>query len=390
MIEPGLGAHLARHANSAAPHAGEVAATIAALAAAGVTLASTIAEGALGGALAAQVGAANSDGDSQRGLDLLADERFLAAAAGVPVGLYASEELPDPVRIGGQGDGPARPLALAIDPLDGSSNIDTNVPIGTIFSIRPIVGDATADPQASFRTHGHDQIAAGFLIYGPQTALVLTLGQGTDIFVHSPAAGGFQRVASSIAIPPKTREFAINASNYRHWDEAVRLYFDDCIKGGHGPRESEFNMRWIASLVAEAYRILIRGGVFLYPGDRRRGYAQGGCGWFMKRTPWPCWSNRPAVPPPTALARSSISPPRRCTSAPRWCSDRPPKSRGSVAITRCPARWPIARHCLASAVCSGHNDHVCTPSDHFDHRFVGRRDHLGQAHFRNDLPPRTG
>jgi fructose-1,6-bisphosphatase I len=275
MIEPGLGAHLARHANSSAPYAGEVAATIAALAATGVTLASTIAEGALGGALAAQVGAANSDGDSQRGLDLLADERFLAAAAGAPVGLYASEELPDPVRIGGQGDDQARPLALAIDPLDGSSNIDTNVPIGTIFSIRPIIGDATADPHASFRTPGHDQIAAGFLIFGPQTALVLTLGQGTDIFVHSPAAGGFQRVASAIAIPPKTREFAINASNYRHWDEAVRLYFDDCIKGGHGPRESEFNMRWIASLVAEAYRILIRGGVFLYPGDRRRGYALG-------------------------------------------------------------------------------------------------------------------
>jgi fructose-1,6-bisphosphatase I len=270
MTEQSLDAHLARHAACDAPWAGEVAATVALLARTGVTLAETIAEGAGGGALAAMVGAANSDGDSQRGLDLLADERFLAAMATSPVGLYASEELAEPVRIGA-----GRPLALAIDPLDGSSNIDTNVPIGSIFSLRQIVGYPPADPQASFLRPGHEQLAAGFLIYGPQTALVLTLGQGTDIFVHSPGAGRFHRAAGHVAIAPKTREFAINASNYRHWDEPVRLYFDDCIKGGHGPRESEFNMRWIASLVAEAYRILVRGGVFLYPGDRRRGYARG-------------------------------------------------------------------------------------------------------------------
>jgi fructose-1,6-bisphosphatase I len=270
MTERSLDAHLARHAASDAPHARAVAATIARLAETGVTIARTIAEGAVAGALADLVGIANSDGDGQRGLDLLADERFLTAVSNSPVGLYASEELAEPVKIGDD-----RPLALAIDPLDGSSNIDTNVPIGTIFSIRPVTGAASTDPQASFLRPGHEQVAAGFLIYGPQTALVLTLGHGTRIFIHSPREGAFHLAKADVAIPPKTREFAINASNYRHWDEAVRLYFDDCIKGGHGPRESEFNMRWIASLVAEAYRILIRGGVFLYPGDRRRGYAQG-------------------------------------------------------------------------------------------------------------------
>jgi fructose-1,6-bisphosphatase I len=270
MIERSLDVHLARHAASGADHAAAVATTIALLAQAGVTIAETIAEGAIGGALADAIGVANSDGDSQRGLDLLADERFLTAVTESPVGLYASEELAEPVRIG-----TARPLALAIDPLDGSSNIDTNVPVGTIFSIRTIAGEAAADALAPFLQPGREQIAAGFLIYGPQTALVLTLGQGTQIFVYSPAEGGFYLAVPTVAISRKTREFAINASNYRHWDESVRLYFDDCIKGGHGPRESEFNMRWIASLVAEAYRIFVRGGVFLYPGDKRRGYGQG-------------------------------------------------------------------------------------------------------------------
>ncbi len=269
MNERSLEAFLARHAASDVPYAADIAATIHLLAQTGVAIAVTLAEGALG-ALAEKVGASNADGDHQRGLDLLTDEAFLGAVAQSPVGVYASEELAEPVVIGS-----GRTLALAIDPLDGSSNIDTNVPIGTIFSLRVLVGDPVAQPQASFLRPGHEQLAAGFLIYGPQTALVLTLGQGTHIFIYSPGAAAFHHAVAGVAIPPKTREFAINASNYRHWDEGIRLYFDDCIKGGHGPRESEFNMRWIASLVAEAYRIFVRGGVFLYPGDRRRGYAQG-------------------------------------------------------------------------------------------------------------------
>ncbi|QGN54565.1 class 1 fructose-bisphosphatase [Novosphingobium sp. Gsoil 351] len=267
MIGTTLDDWLDRHRATDAAQGAAVADTIAILARTGAGLAATIAAGPLGGTVA-DPGAVNAGGDAQRGLDLLADDRFLTALSRSPVGLYASEELAQPVVIDA-----ARPLALAIDPLDGSSNIDTNVSIGTIFSVR--ANDAGADPLAPFLRSGREQLAAGFLIYGPQLALVLSLGEGTQIFIHDPAEGAFRLINERSAIPPKTREFAINASNYRHWHEAVRLYFDDCLKGGHGPREDEFNMRWVASLVAETYRILARGGTFLYPGDRRRGYAKG-------------------------------------------------------------------------------------------------------------------
>lgn len=267
MIGTTLDDWLDRHCASSAAHGEAIADTIAILARTGVTLAATIAAGPLG-ATVAEPGHDNAGGDVQCGLDLLADDLFLSALSNSPVGLYASEELAQPVVIDA-----ARPLALAIDPLDGSSNIDTNVSIGTIFSIR--ANDAGADPLAPFLRPGREQLAAGFLIYGPQLALVLSLGEGTQAFIHSPADGAFRLANPALAIPPKTREFAINASNYRHWHEPVRLYFDDCLKGGHGPREDEFNMRWVASLVAETYRILARGGTFLYPQDRRRGYSKG-------------------------------------------------------------------------------------------------------------------
>ena len=270
MIGIGLDDYLVRHAAGGSPFGAELAKTVRIIADTGVLLAATIADSALDSALSEKSGDSNSDGDAQRGLDLLADDLFLGAMAISPVALYASEELSQPVLID-----PTRPLVLAIDPLDGSSNIDTNTAIGTIFSIRRRLGDATADPLASFFEPGRDQLAAGFLIYGPQLCLVLTFGEGTRTFVYVREECRFMLVAEPCAIPPKTPEFAINAANYRHWAEAVRLYFDDCIKGGHGPREREFNMRWLASLVAEAYRILVRGGVFLYPADRRRGYGKG-------------------------------------------------------------------------------------------------------------------
>ncbi|WP_419814529.1 fructose-bisphosphatase class I [Glacieibacterium sp.] len=258
MGDQSLDSFLARYAADGAPLAGDIAATVAAIAATAIDLAATISEGLLGATFAEKQGGANSDGDLQRGLDLLADDRFLTALQDSAVGVYASEEMHEPVVVGAD-----RSLALAIDPLDGSSNIDANVSVGTIFSIRQALHDYQVDPNASFYQAGRAQLAAGVIVYGPQLALVLTLGKGTQIFVHSRGEGGFRLAQADCVIPSRTREFAINAANYRHWDEAVRLYFDDCIKGGHGPRESEFNMRWIASLVADAYRILIRGGVFL-------------------------------------------------------------------------------------------------------------------------------
>lgn len=265
MIGQSLKAYLAAH--SGADTAKAVADTVGVIADTGIMLAATIANGPLGATFAEEDGSANADGDAQRGLDLLADDRFLASLSQSPVGVYASEELNQPVLIDA-----SRPLALAIDPLDGSSNIDTNVSIGTIFSIRPFSGDR----MEPFLRDGRSQLAAGFLIYGPQLALVLTLGTGTAIFIYSTSAGDFLLSTPACEIPAKRPEFAINASNYRHWEEPVRLYFDDCLKGGHGPREAEFNMRWIASLVAETYRILIKGGAFLYPGDRRRDKADDG------------------------------------------------------------------------------------------------------------------
>ena len=246
-----------------------VAATVHQLAQAAVKIRHTINQGVLGVAFAGTRGV-NSDGDLQKDLDVLADEVFLDAMRQAPVALYASEELEQPVLLNG-----AAPLAIAIDPLDGSSNIDTNVSLGTIFSILPATGAPGANPAAPFLQVGEKQIGAGFFIYGPQLALVLSLGSGTHVFVLSTRLGTFVQAYESRIIPPRTQEFAINAANYRHWDEAVRLYVDDCLEGSEGPRERDFNMRWIASLVADCYRILIRGGVFLHPGDQRKGYHQG-------------------------------------------------------------------------------------------------------------------
>jgi fructose-1,6-bisphosphatase I len=212
----------------------------------------------------------NPDGDKQIGLDVFADQIFLDAARLAPVASYASEELSDPVLIDA-----SAPLALAVDPLDGSSNVELDLSFGTIFSILPALPLNGQGALSSFLQPGSRQLAAGFVIYGPRLALVISLGDGTHVFSFSESAGDYVLIARSIQIPKQAAEFAINASNYRHWEEGIRLYFDDCVKGIHGPRERDFNMRWLASLVVEAYRILMRGGVFLYPADKRPGYSKG-------------------------------------------------------------------------------------------------------------------
>ena len=249
-----------------------VADTVTALASAAVAVSIEIASGALGTVFAEHSGSHNAAGDAQKGLDLYADERFLEAAGRAPIAVYASEELEHPVVLDPKAP---LPLALAIDPLDGSSNIDVNVSIGTIFSILPVVGDPSRDFMPSVLQPGSGQLAAGFFIYGPQLALVLTVGEGTHIFTYSPRFATFIHTKAKLEIPHKTTEFSINASNRRFWDDAVRHYVDDCLRGAEGPQGRDFNMRWGASLVAEAYRIFVRGGVFLYPGDRRKGYTNG-------------------------------------------------------------------------------------------------------------------
>ena len=244
--------------------------TIRHLSAAAVKVRNTIIEGGIGTDLGGKREATNAGGDVQKELDVLADRVFEEAARASGIAFFGSEEQDAPIPMAADGD-----LAIAIDPLDGSSNIDTNVSIGTIFSILPVEDAHRAEPKTVFMQPGNRQKAAGFFVYGPQLLLVLTVGNGTHVFLFSPKFGGFVEMTASVAIAEKTQEFAINASNYRHWDRQMRSYIDDCLAGEEGPREKNFNMRWIGSLVADCYRILTRGGGFLYPGDQRKGYAKG-------------------------------------------------------------------------------------------------------------------
>jgi fructose-1,6-bisphosphatase I len=246
----------------------DVAAVIAAVARSAVEISERIGRGALGGDLAA-AGEHNSDGDVQKALDVIAHESVTAALRGAPVSEVASEEAEDVMQLNRDA-----PLAVAIDPLDGSSNIGVNMAVGMIFGIRPSIKDP-GNPIASFATPGSTQIAAGFVTYGPATALILTLGQGTQSYVLDRAQGVFRLTSPAMAVAPSTKEFAINASNARHWDAPVKAYIEDCQRGTEGPRDKDYNMRWLASLVADIQRVLTRGGVFLYPGDARKNYARG-------------------------------------------------------------------------------------------------------------------
>ena len=262
-----LDAHLSSEYGSD-PLKREVAETIRNLAGAAVKLRNKIIAGGEG--LGQARGGTNAGGDVQKELDVVADKIFMEAAEASPLAFFGSEEQDDAVALK-----PDARLAMAIDPLDGSSNIETNVSIGTIFSILPVDEEHRNDPSTVFRQKGSRQLGAGFFIYGPQLLLVMSMGNGTHVFIFSPSFGGFVELATSISIADKAGEFAINASNYRHWDQPIRSYIDDLLAGSEGPRERDFNMRWIASMVADAYRILLRGGIFLYPGDGRKGYAKG-------------------------------------------------------------------------------------------------------------------
>ena len=240
----------------------DVAAVFAAIEQGVAEVGALISGGPLRGALGRTLEAANADGDTQRSLDITADTLFRDALRAAGVRAMISEEAQHAVPLNPQGR-----LSVAIDPLDGSSNIDTNVSIGTIFSVLAAEG---GELQA-----GHAQIAAGFVIYGPHTALVFTVGEGAHIATLDPATRRFFVTRIAASVPQGATEFAINASNYRHWRPPVQAYFDDLIEGAEGPRGKNFNMRWIASLVADAYRIIVRGGVFLYPADGRKGYERG-------------------------------------------------------------------------------------------------------------------
>ena len=257
-----LAAFLKRHAPA------DLAAVLMAVADAAIPLAARIALGPLGGALGAEVGA-NSDGDIQKALDVFADRIFEAALRKAPVRAFVSEEREAPTLLD-----PSGGYLVALDPLDGSSNIDVNVTIGSIISVLDAPTGDGATTQ-DFLQPGNRQRAAAMITYGPHVALVFTIGAGAHVATLDPRTQVFRMTRIHFHIPEGRAEFAINASNARHWSGPIRAYVDDCLMGEPGPRGKEFNMRWIASLVADAYRIMTRGGAYLYPDDARPGYAQG-------------------------------------------------------------------------------------------------------------------
>ncbi|QEW06700.1 class 1 fructose-bisphosphatase [Nitrincola iocasae] len=211
----------------------------------------------------------NIQGETQKKLDVLSNDYFIRTNewSGTLAGM-ASEEMEHPYQIPSQY--PRGKYLLVFDPLDGSSNIDVNVSVGSIFSILRCTGTQNADvKEADFLQPGSKQVAAGYALYGPTTMLILTVGRGVVGFTLDPVLGEFMLTHEDIQIPADTQEFAINASNSRFWEPPIKRYIAECLAGKTGPREKEFNMRWIASMVAEAHRILIRGGVFMYPRDTK-------------------------------------------------------------------------------------------------------------------------
>ncbi len=223
------------------------------------------------GALGDVLGSAqteNVQGEMQKKLDIIANEELIEANEwGGHLAAMASEEMDSIYVVPNRY--PQGEYLLLFDPLDGSSNIDINVSIGTIFSVLKKPEGSIAVTEADFLQAGSKQVAAGYCIYGPQTTLVLTVGDGVVMFTLDREQGSFVLTASDIRIPEDTQEFAINMSNMRHWAPPVRRYIDECLAGKDGPRGRDFNMRWIAAMVADVHRILTRGGIFMYPWDKR-------------------------------------------------------------------------------------------------------------------------
>ncbi|MEY4123181.1 MAG: hypothetical protein RLZZ457_2019 [Pseudomonadota bacterium] len=224
-------------------------------------------KGALGDVLGT-AGSENVQGEVQKKLDIIANDVLIEANEwGGHLAAMASEEM-DSIHIV-PNRYPQGEYLLMFDPLDGSSNIDVNVSIGTIFSVLKKVDANKGVSEDDFLQPGTQQVAAGYCVYGPQTTLVLTVGDGVSMFTLDREQGSFVLTQENVRIPADTKEFAINMSNMRHWDEPVKRYIDECLQGEEGPRGKNFNMRWIASMVADVHRILTRGGVFMYPWDKR-------------------------------------------------------------------------------------------------------------------------
>lgn len=231
------------------------------------SLSHAISQGALAGMLGS-AGVENVQGETQKKLDVISNDIMIAATErGGYLGAMASEEMDEIYPIPGQY--PKGKYLLLFDPLDGSSNIDVNISVGTIFSILRCPAGVTNPTAKDFMQPGTQQVCAGYALYGPSTLLVLTTGHGVNCFTLDKNIGEFILTQANLRVPADTREFAINASNSRFWETPVKRYIDECLAGKDGPRKENFNMRWVASMVAEVHRILNRGGIFMYPRDTK-------------------------------------------------------------------------------------------------------------------------
>ena len=227
----------------------------------------TVSKGPLAG-IGDAVGSQNVQGEAQKKLDVIANEVLVEAnewggqlAAMVSEEMEAPDQIPNPYPRGG--------FLLLMDPLDGSSNLDVNISVGTIFSVLRCPEGVTEPDDKTFLQPGVKQVAAGFTVYGAATILVLTVGNGVVGFTLDRELGSFVMTQPKITIPEDTQEFAINTSNMRNWGAPVKRYIDECLAGKTGARGKDFNMRWVASMVADVYRILSRGGIFMYPRDAK-------------------------------------------------------------------------------------------------------------------------
>ena len=214
------------------------------------------------------VGLDNVQGEAQKKLDVIANSVLVEANEwGGQLAAMASEEMAEPYQIPNRY--PKGEFLLLYDPLDGSSNLDVNISVGTIFSVLRCPGHCAEANVEAFLQPGANQVAAGFAVYGAATILVLTIGNGVVGFTLDRELGSFVLTDEKIMIPEDSQEFAINASNARNWGAPVKRYIDECLAGKTGVRGKDFNMRWVASMVADVYRILSRGGIFLYPRDAK-------------------------------------------------------------------------------------------------------------------------
>jgi fructose-1,6-bisphosphatase I len=226
-----------------------------------------VGKGALAGVLG-EAGTGNVQGEAQKKLDVIANEILLEANEwGGHLAAMASEEMEDPHGIPHRY--PRGEYLLLFDPLDGSSNIDVNISVGTIFSVLRCPEGVTQPSEQDFLQPGNKQLCAGFAVYGPSTVLVLTLGNGVHCFTLDRELGSFVLTQENARITDDTKEFAINMSNMRWWEAPVKRYVDEMLLGKTGPRGKDFNMRWVASMVADVFRILTRGGIFMYPRDTK-------------------------------------------------------------------------------------------------------------------------